>query len=190
MKRQGRTGTLMVVHSTRERRGSAFRRGSVGTRGISRRQIKDLSYDRGFTLLEVMLALAILAGALAVLGELGRSGMRSAKSARDSTRAQLLAESIMNDIIAGIISPAEPVQDSPVPDPVQGTATGIVSDDDIARWVYSIDPETIDQDGLLEVAVTVKQDLPDAQRPASFTLVRWVPDPGVGSTDTSMPETQ
>ena len=139
---------------------------------------------RGFTLLEVMLALAILAGALAVLGEFGRMGMQSAKTSRDLTRAELLCESVMSEISVGILT-TDPVQRAPVVDPVQGTSVGNTQTDDVAPWVYSIDSETIDQDGLLAVTVTVTQDMPAAQRPVSFTLVRWMLDPSLESQGTS-----
>ena len=131
---------------------------------------------KGFTLLEVMLALAILVGVLAVLGEFGRMGLRSAKTSRDLTRAELLCESIMSEVIVGILTP-DPVQGMPVMDPVSGSSVSDTQTDDVAPWVYSIDSETIDQDGLLAVTVTVMQDLPSTQRPVSFSLVRWMPDP-------------
>ena len=60
---------------------------------------------RGFTLLEVILALTILAGAMAVLGEISRLAMQNATGARDLARAQLLAESKLAEIQAGITSP-------------------------------------------------------------------------------------
>jgi general secretion pathway protein I len=154
----------------------SFAKRQVRNLSYTKRQVKNLSYARGFTLLEVMLALAILVGALAVLGEFGRMGMRSAKTSRDLSRAEMLCESIMSEIAVGILTP-DPVQGAPVEDPVQGTPVSATQTDDVAPWIYSIDSETIDQDGLLAVTVTVQQDLPSEQRPVSFTLVRWMPDP-------------
>ena len=57
------------------------------------------------TLLEVILALAILAGSLAVLGELTRQGMHNAEAARAESEAQLLCESKLAEIAAGIAPP-------------------------------------------------------------------------------------
>jgi prepilin-type N-terminal cleavage/methylation domain-containing protein len=139
---------------------------------------------RGFTLLEVMLALAILAGSLVVFGELARLGVQSAKTARDLTRAEMLCESIMSEIASGILS-TDSVQGAEIIDPVSGTSASDTQGDDIAKWVYSIDSETIDDDGLLLVKVTVKQDMPDLQRPVSFSLVRWMVDPSLQSSGTS-----
>jgi prepilin-type N-terminal cleavage/methylation domain-containing protein len=125
--------------------------------------------ERGFSLLEVILALAILAGAIAVLGECGRRGMRNAEKARDMTTAQLLCEEEMSRVVAGIDQP-QSVEDSAF-DP-----------DDLvpAGWVYSIDVETPSVNnatGLLAVTVTVHQDLPSQKQPLSFSLVRWMVDP-------------
>jgi general secretion pathway protein I len=158
--------------------------GQVPNLSENKRQVGNLSYKSGFTLLEVMLALAILVGALAVLGEFGRLGLRNAKTTRDLTRAEMLCESIMSEVSAGILS-TDSVQNSPVLDPVQGTAVSDSQTDDVAPWVYSIDSQTIDEDGLLSVTVTVSQDLPSTQLPVSFSLVHWMLDPSLESQGTS-----
>src|SRR5262245_65602667 len=56
---------------------------------------------RGLSLMEVILAIAILGGALVTIGQLIRIGARSAAQARDLTMSQLYAESEMNGIAAG-----------------------------------------------------------------------------------------
>ncbi len=120
----------------------------------------------GFSLLEVILALAILTGAIAVLGELGRLGLHNARIARDTTQAQLLCESKLAEIAAGIT----------VPEPVNGAKfETIVGDGDIA-WLYSIETADVDQQGLVAARVTVAQDLPAEKRPVEFSLERWVID--------------
>ena len=118
----------------------------------------------GFSLLEVILALGILAGAVAVLGEVGRNGLNQARRARDVTVAQLLCESKMAEVTAGI-TPAETV-----------IATPFETTDDSSQpdWLYSIEVETIDDQGLTAVRVTVAQDLPVRQRPVDVSLTRWI----------------
>ncbi len=96
----------------------------------------------GFSLLEVILALAILLGALAVLGEVARATLRNAQIARDQSRAQLLCESKLAEILAGI-SPAEAVQDA------------LFEDEDDADWRYSVDLQPADFEGLVAVRVRV-----------------------------------
>ncbi|MFH1269180.1 MAG: prepilin-type N-terminal cleavage/methylation domain-containing protein [Planctomycetota bacterium] len=121
---------------------------------------------RGFSLLEVILALAILGGAIAVLGELSRLGMRSAEHARDLTQAQLLSESKLAEITSGL-TPPEPEQGVPC-EPIDE------EEGDEPEWHYSVEVTSVGEEGLLEVRVTVTKDLPTEQKPVEFTLVRWM----------------
>lgn len=116
-----------------------------------------------FTLLEVILALSILAGSVAVLGELIRNGLLNADYARQLTRAEMLCESIIDQVDVGAI-------------PATG-ASGVQCEDD-PRFLYSITVDQASQTGLLAVAVTVVRDLPEQQHPQKFTLKRWIVDPG------------
>jgi type II secretory pathway pseudopilin PulG len=121
-------------------------------------------------LLEVILALAILAGAMAVLGEISRMAMRNAIAARDLARAQLLAESKMAEILSGVSQP----------DAVENTAfvsSDYALDPSEPAWLYSINSESTDEDGLISVRVTVTREMPAGQHPVKFSIVRWLPDP-------------
>ena len=132
----------------------------------------------GFTLLEVILALTILAGALAVLGEVSRLALRNAAAARDLARAQLLAESKLAEIEAGITS-----TDSV--DKVAFDTTANSLDPGEPAWLYSINSQSTDEDGVISVRVTVTRDLPAGQHPVKFSLVRWLPDPNYTYTPPS-----
>ena len=125
----------------------------------------------GFSLLEVILALAILAGAIAVLGEASRLALQNAETARDMAQAQLLCESKLAEILSGI-TPAEAVDRT-----VFDTTTTASINPDEPAWLYSIETEPTDEDGLIAVRVTVMRDLPAAQHPVHFSLVQWIPDP-------------
>ena len=127
--------------------------------------------ENGFTLLEVILALAILAGAVAVLGELVRNGLRNAERARQLTRAELLCEGIVAQVVAGAL-PASAVSNSAC--------------DDDPRFVYSMNVDQASQPGLITVEVTVVRDLPPEQHPAPFTIRRWMIDPGVEAQDNAI----
>jgi len=126
----------------------------------------------GLTLLEVILALAILAGSLAVLGELAGRSMRNAEVARTTSEAQLLCETKLAEIAAGI-TPADPVPDSPW----QSASDLEIETND--EWRYSVEVDSTALDGLLAVRVTVSQDRPSEKKPVSVSLVRWIPDPGL-----------
>ena len=154
----------------------------------------------GFSLLEVVLSLAILTGAVVVLGELIRSGLRSAQLARDLSQAELWCETIAQEIAAGAL-PAQNVEHAPIQD-----APG---------WFYSIESVSSSLPtgggsgggmgggmggggmsggmgggmsgggmmmggggGLLRLKIIVEQS-PDLLRPARFTMVQWFRDPAL-----------
>jgi prepilin-type N-terminal cleavage/methylation domain-containing protein len=183
-KKVGQVSNLSIT--MQQDRSISHGRRQIGNPSYNGRQVGNLSHRRAFTLLEVMLSLAILVGALAALSELGRTGGRCAKISRDMTRAEMLCEGVMNQVTSGLISP-ESVQRQSVVDPVKGNS--LATDDDIAPWVYSIDLQTIDQDGLIAVTVTVAQDLPAEQHPIGYSLIRWIPDPDIETSDTSSTST-
>jgi hypothetical protein len=111
-------------------------------------------------LLEVLLASAILLGAVIVLGELAHLGIRNAAAARDLTTAEFICRTTMNEIVAGI-SPAEEVENA-----VVMSTPG---------WVYSVELLPLEHPGVAALRVTVAEDLPEEKQPLTFSLVRWVP---------------
>ena len=130
-----------------------------GARSVGRR--------RGLTLLEVMLAIAILGGAMAIIGQLIRVGARSAMEARDLAAAQLMCESKLAEVVLGIV-PAETAGPSPVE-----TLTGV------DEWMYSVETAPVEQQGLIAVYVTVQKNMDPEQDPISYSLVRWMIDPAL-----------
>lgn len=123
---------------------------------------------RGLSLLEVVLALAILAASIAITSELVRVGSRGAVDARDLTTAQLLCENKMAEITAGI----QP------PDPVSRAT--LLED---PEWLYSIAIGQTEQEGMLAVEIMLEKNIPrnttTVRRPLSYRLVRWMIDPEV-----------
>lgn len=129
----------------------------------------------GFTLLEVILALAILAGAAAVLSQMAWSGLENARLAGDRITAQLLAESLMAELDAGIHA-LESVADQPIEDLSTDWQEVLAANDDLGRWLATIDVSTASVEGMLHVAVTVR-DGTSIGRAAEAALVRWRIDP-------------
>ena len=128
---------------------------------------------KGLSLLEVLLALAILGGTLAIINELMRIGGRNAEQARDVTTAQIHCESLMAQVVCGLIAPT--------------TAVNISIDDpnEPGEWQYSLTAEQIDQNGMLAVQLTVAQNPEMFVRPVSFGAIRWMLDPSTTGTSTT-----
>src|SRR3954465_7912976 len=113
------------------------------------------AHRRGLSLLEVILAIAILGGSLATIGQLVRIGARNAAEARDLTMAQLYAESQMNRYASGI----------EIPDTVRDAKY-----DDGGLYVYSVDTPATDLAGVMALKVKVKQAPGTSIHPVSFAL--------------------
>ena len=109
-----------------------------------------------FTLLEVIIALAILAGAVALLSQVSGSASRNANHARAETQAQLLAHSILNEMLVGLIQAS-----------------------DVSRQPVEL------EEGLNSIEITVEQDLEEQFNPVKYQLFRWIPTdlPSTASED-------
>lgn len=129
---------------------------------------------QAFTLLEVMLALAVFGIAAALLGELARQGVRYAEAARDDTQAQLLCESVLSDLLSGVREltsvSASPLQTDP-------NASMLETPD----WQYTVSVAASGQTGLLLVEVLVERISDSSTRRASFKLSRLLRDPNAES---------
>ena len=115
----------------------------------------------GFSLLEVLLAASILVGCLVVLSELAAIGRRLVQNAQTLTAAQAIGESLVNEILAGV-KPPDPIEDQAV--------------EGLPGWLVSVDTQPLRQPGLLQLRVTVKENV-QGRPPRPFTLVQWLRDP-------------
>jgi prepilin-type N-terminal cleavage/methylation domain-containing protein len=134
------------------------------TRGLQRRHATPCrcrTCKPAFTLLEVILALVILGAGLAIFGEVMQLANQNAVAARAETQAQLLATSLLDEILAGSID------DSPA------NRQPLEVDDD-GKWVYSVSTGTATVDGVYPLVVEVEQDVEAKFNPVKFRLVRWL----------------
>ena len=118
---------------------------------------------RGLSLLEVILSLAILAVSFGILAQLVGIGLRAAGNARDLTQAQLIAESTMSEISAGIVDPSS-ISNQSVPSNPDWYVTAYVQATQIT--------------GILQVQLLVERTA-DFGRPARFELSRLIRDPNL-----------
>ncbi len=131
---------------------------SFATRPAPRRRAR----RAGLSLLEVILSIAILGGAMVVIGQLFNLGYRSALQVRMRSDANLLCDSKMAELAAGVL-------------PV--TSSGNQQIPESPGWNYSVDVQPSQQIGLLIATVTVEQNAEVSSVPVSMSIVRFLPDP-------------
>lgn len=127
------------------------------------------SSRRGLSLLEVVLALAILAVSAALLAQITRQATDNAMSAQKLAHAQMLCESKMAEVLVGAI-PMEPLDWTLNED---GSLPG--------QWYYRLETTTTERENMigLRLAVTDNPN-PLTGSPELFFLMRWVIDPSLG----------
>ena len=122
-----------------------------------------------FTLLEVILALVILSGSVATLGEIIRLANRASEDAAAETRAQILASSVMDQLLAAAL----PLEEAPA------TPLEEVGEE---GWTYRIALLPCEVEELETVEVTVELRNDRDQIAASYRLVRMLPaDPAAAA---------
>ncbi len=129
---------------------------------------------RGFSLLEIMLALAILGGSLAILSRIAETGTSAAREARDLSVARLLCQSKLSQILLDASAGISP-QGSPMA-PLEA-----FDSQSTTPFYFSVDVQPGQLDGLLAIRVTVEaQHLNGGPPTATFSLDRWMIDPALG----------
>jgi type II secretion system protein I len=118
----------------------------------------------GFTLLEIILSLAILAGALVALGEVMRLADQNANNARDETTAEILASGVMDELLSGAreLQTANQQNFEYEMDP---------------PWVFSVLMESTSFNQMLRVGVRVEQPIESEKEPVHYELYRWIVNP-------------
>ncbi|MCH1494952.1 MAG: prepilin-type N-terminal cleavage/methylation domain-containing protein [Rubripirellula sp.] len=129
----------------------------------------------GFSLLEILLALAILGGALAILSRVVDTGMIAARETRDLSAARLLCQTKLAEILLE-------AQNGITPQSVVSAEFETLFDSQSSSvFQYSVEVMPAPMDGLLSIKVTVQSidgDLNEAR--TSYSLMRWMIDPMLG----------
>lgn len=128
----------------------------------------------GFSLLEILLALSILGGSLAVLSQIAEIGTKAAREARDLSICRILCQSKLSELLLDASAGISPQARFDVPlESFDATST--------TPYRYSVEVQPGSLDGLLAVRVTVKAlESDDLTAIATFSLTRWVVDPTLG----------
>jgi type II secretory pathway pseudopilin PulG len=124
---------------------------------------------RGISLLEVILAIAIMGGSIAALSSVVMNGASAATDARDRALAQMLCEQQMAQLLIQNIMPVA-VNEQPLQSPDPNLTFTLTT---------QINPAPLN--GLLSIQMLVSgQAMDSSQNPVQVMLVRWMIDPNLG----------
>ena len=114
----------------------------------------------GLSLLEVILSLSILGVSMVAVGHLFNLGFRSATDVQLRSEANMIADTTMAEIAAGVID----------------ISAGGGAVEGNPEWQYEVNSQESEQAGLLSVSLRVSREN-DPDNNVSVSLVRFVPDP-------------
>ena len=114
----------------------------------------------GLSLLEVILSLSILGISMVAVGHLFNLGFRSAADVQLRSEANMIADTTMAEIAAGVID----------------ISAGGGAVEGNPEWQYEVSSQQSEQPGLLSVSLLVSREN-DPDNNVSVSLVRFVPDP-------------
>ena len=120
-----------------------------------------ISSRQGLSLLEVILSIAILGLSMVAIGHLFNLGFRSAADVQLRSEANMIAETTMAEISAGVID--------------LSSGGGIAEGS--PKWLYEVNSQESKQPGLLSVTVRVSLANDPGNNNVSVSLVRLLVDP-------------
>lgn len=128
----------------------------------------------GFSLLEILLALAILGGSLAILSRIVDTGISAAREARDLSIARMICQAKLSEVLLNSTAGFTPQTQSPTPvDSFDSQST--------TPFEFSVEVQPGQLGGILLIRVVVEAQNPDGGEPlARYSLVRWMIDPALG----------
>ena len=136
----------------------------------------------GFTLLEMILALAILGSSLAILAQIADTGVDAAREARAISTARMICQNKLNEQLLNIQSGMSPAA-------IVDAQVESFDSESMETFTYSLEVSQGQMQGLLSLRVTVKAFAGDGETVlATYALDRWVIDPTLGLEQAEMEE--
>lgn len=133
-----------------------------------------MNYRKAFSLLELILALAILGGSLAILSRIVDTGVSAAIESRGLAQARLACQSQLSQILIDAAAGIDPQTAIDIPmESFDSSSTSPMN--------YSVEVGPAPMDGLIAIRITAKvlRDVGSAPI-AQSTLTRWIVDPALG----------
>ena len=136
----------------------------------------------GFSLLELLLALAILGGSLAMLMQIVSIGTAAARESRALSISRILCQTKLAEVLLDGTAGISPISTPETPlESFDSSST--------SPFVYSIEVTPGPLDGLLVIRVTVSAlDANDGPPLAQYSLTRWMIDPLLGLQEAELEE--
>jgi len=154
--------------------------------------VRTSSERSGFSLIEVIIATAILMGSAIVLARLAGMGRYQSQKAKLYSDAQQLCEQTMNELLLKL-RPEELVESTPLiplPEPIEETPEEFSESDMFAatetpqqpeveetnpEWRHSVRMDVLPTlPGMWSLTVVVVQGDETLERPVRFSLTRWI----------------
>ncbi|MBX3420577.1 MAG: hypothetical protein KF752_03370 [Pirellulaceae bacterium] len=164
-----------MVHTSHVRNRCADRFSAVGPQ-----------MRRAVSLLEVVLSLAVLAVATAYLAQSMQLATENALRAESLTQAEIVAESVMNQIVAGIIPAQTSSWSSYIPPSSMTSGLSMAAG---TQWLYQVQSVGAEVPGMVGIQVAVQQvrlDQSLSNQP-DLLIQRWIVDPNLGLDTPSNP---
>ncbi|MBD3673984.1 MAG: hypothetical protein HUJ26_10715 [Planctomycetaceae bacterium] len=128
------------------------------------RQSGKSSRRSAFTLLEVVIAVAVLLGSITALFQLMNHGHRASVQAQFRTQAVMLVDTKLNEAVAGVLT-------------LQSTTDE--ESEDYPGWLWSMSVDDAGIEGLLQVTVTAHRDGDTTVSAHEYSATRFVRDPQI-----------
>lgn len=135
----------------------------------------------GFSLLEMLLALAILGGSLAFLSQHAATGVVAAREARELGLVRILCQAKLSEVLLNASlgqTPTSVFEMEAEPFDSQSTAA----------FVYNIEIQPAPLDGMLIVRVSATASDANGGIIATYALDRWMVDPAMGLEELELQE--
>ncbi len=124
---------------------------------------RQCSRRRGLTLYEVVIALAIFAGAITALSQALTTATRAALQARLQSQAVLLCQTKMAEVVSGAL-------------PSSSGGESSFNEPGLEDWTYNVNVTAGAHAGINQVEITVRSRQAEQAVDASFTMTRLVRD--------------